>query len=72
MPVNYILEMICDWWAFSWTKGNLFEIFNWYDEHKKHMKLASNTRKQVEDILRQIKEKLESGVNENVRAGNKI
>lgn len=72
MPVNYILEMICDWWAFSWTKGNLFEIFNWYDEHKKHMKLASNTRKQVEDILRQIKEKLESGVNENVRAENKI
>lgn len=72
MPVNYILEMICDWWSFSWTKGNLFEIFNWYDEHKKHMKLASNTRKQVEDILRQIKEKLESDVNENVRAGNKI
>lgn len=72
MPYNYILEMICDWWAFSWAKGNLFEVFKWYDEHKDHMKLAPNTRKQVESILRQIKEKLESGVNENVGAGNKI
>nr|DAE02562.1 MAG TPA: hypothetical protein [Siphoviridae sp. ctmYS12] len=28
MPYNYIIEMICDWWAFSWNKGNLQEIFN--------------------------------------------
>ena len=59
MPYNYIIEMICDWWAFSWNKGNLNEIFYWYEEHKDYMKLSDNTRKTVEDILSKIKEKLE-------------
>lgn len=58
MPDNYILEMICDWWAFSWAKGNLKEIFGWYDEHKDYMKLSDRTRKSVELILSKIKEKL--------------
>ena len=59
MPYNYIIEMICDWWAFSWNKGNLFEIFNWYDEHKAYMKLSNATRKTVEDILKKLKDKLD-------------
>ena len=33
MPYNYIVEMICDWWSFSWQSGNLYEIFKWYEEH---------------------------------------
>lgn len=61
MPYNYILEMVCDWWAFSWAKGNLMEIFGWYDEHKNYIKLHTNTRKKVDDILNQIKAKLEEG-----------
>lgn len=63
MPHNYIIEMICDWWAFSWAKDNLHEIFNWYDAHKDYMKLSPATRATVEDILAKIKEKLEE-VNE--------
>lgn len=59
MPYNYIIEMICDWWAFSWNKGNLNEIFNWYDEHKSYMKLSNKTRETVENILKKIKEKLQ-------------
>ena len=59
MPYNYIIEMICDWWAFSWVSGNLSEIFNWYDQHKDYMKLSDQTRKTVEDILSKIKEKLD-------------
>jgi len=59
MPYNYILEMICDWWAFSWAKGNLKEIFPWYEEHKNYIKLHQNARKTVEFILDQIKMKLE-------------
>jgi hypothetical protein len=55
----YIVEMVCDWWAFSWKKGDLHEIFNWYDQHKDYMKLSTNTRKKVEDILDKIKTKLE-------------
>ena len=60
MPYNFIIEMICDWWAFSWNKGNLYEIYSWYDEHKEYMKLSDNTRKTVEDILAKIKEKLDT------------
>ena len=59
MPHNYIIEMICDWWAFSWAKGNLYEIFNWYDAHKDYMKLSDKTRETVNDILAKIKAKLD-------------
>ena len=45
--------MICDWWSFSWQKGDLGEIFNWYDEHSDYIKLSPKTRKTVEDILEQ-------------------
>lgn len=60
MPYNYVVEMICDWWAFSWAKGDLTEIFKWYDEHKAYMRLHPNTRKKVEEILGKIAEKLDA------------
>lgn len=59
MPYRYILEMICDWWAFSWKSDNLREIFKWYDEHKDYMKLSTKTRDIVESILDKIKTKLD-------------
>lgn len=59
MPYQYIIEMICDWWSFSFRIGDLYEIFSWYDEHKNHIKLSDKTRKTVEDILDKIKRKLE-------------
>lgn len=59
MPYNYIIEMICDWWAFSHVKGDLREIFKWYDEHKDYMKLSNKTRKAVNDILKAIGDKLD-------------
>lgn len=59
--------MICDWWSFSWKSGNLYTIFDWYDEHKNYMILSDDTRKIVEDILSKIKEVLdESGRNDPV------
>ncbi len=58
MPKNRVIEMICDWWSFSWKSGNLGEIFDWYEKHK-DMKLHENTRKMVEDILEKIQEILE-------------
>lgn len=51
IPHLYIVEMICDWWSFSWTKGDLFEIFEWYEEHKNYIKLHEDTRNEVEHIL---------------------
>ena len=62
MPYNYIVEMICDWWAFSWKDNNLYEIFNWYDEHKDYMKLSDKTRSTVEGILEKIKKTLDDSV----------
>lgn len=59
MPYIYVVEMICDWWAFSWKKGDLNEIFGWYEDRKDYMKLSANTRKSVEYILGKIKDKLE-------------
>ena len=59
MPYNYIIEMILDWWSFSWKSNNLYEIFNWYDEHKKTMILNENTKIIVESILSDIKEILD-------------
>ena len=65
MPHNYIVEMICDWWSFSWKKGELYEIFSWYDQHKAYIQLSDKTRKTVEDILDKIREKLD-GINYGV------
>lgn len=59
MPYNYILEMICDWWAFSWKSENLYSIFDWYSNHKAYIKLSDKTRKTVDDILGKIHSKLD-------------
>lgn len=64
IPYRYVIEMICDWWSFSWSDGNLYEIFDWYNKHKNRMILSKNTRELVEDILDQIKKKLDKN-NEN-------
>ena len=61
MPYHYVVEMICDWWSFSWKEENLGGIFDWYDEHKATMLLHPKTRKTVEDILAKIKAKLIEG-----------
>lgn len=58
MPYYYVIEMIADWWSFSWSKGKLDEIFEWYEKHK-DMKLHPNTRKLVEKILGRIKKELD-------------
>ncbi len=62
MDRKYVVEMICDWWSFSWKTGNLREIFDWYDLNKDYMILHKETRKLVEDILDAIKQKLDSDI----------
>ena len=60
MPIRYVIEMILDWWSFSWRKGKLTEIFDWYygkvdnDEFNFH----PDTKKMVEKILCEMEEKL--------------
>ena len=55
MPLEYVYEMIADWWTFSWKSGDLTEIFDWYEKHKERMILHARTRTVVEDILNQMK-----------------
>lgn len=69
MPDDYILEMICDWWSFSWQKhseatgfdltAGLYEVFDWYDKHKSIIIFSSKTRTKVEKLLELIKETLD-------------
>ena len=59
IPYNYIMEMILDWWSFSWKTGNLYEIFNWYADHEKIMILNENTKIIVDSILDKMKEILD-------------
>jgi hypothetical protein len=59
IPYNYIIEMICDWWSFSFKELKLYEIFKWYDDHKKYMKLSDKTSDTVNYILREISKKLD-------------
>lgn len=59
MPKKYAIEMICDWWSFSWKTGKLDTIFDWYEKHK-GMKLNPATRIYVEGILDKIKKELAS------------
>lgn len=59
MPYTYVVEMICDWWSFSWKTGNLYEIFDWYESHKERMILHEDTRKLVEEILHDIRVELD-------------
>ena len=65
MPDEYIIEMICDWLSFSLAKDNLYELFDWYNQHKNYMKLSDKTRDKVEYILDKIKEVNDISINFN-------
>ena len=70
IPDNYILEMICDWWSFSWRSGNLFGIFDWWESHKNTIRLSPATREKVVDILNQMKERLGDRANETTETSD--
>lgn len=58
IPLNYIFEMVADWWTFSWKSGNLFEIFDWYQKHRNIQHMHARSRKEVESILDRMEKKL--------------
>lgn len=63
MPYQYVIEMICDWWSFSWKDGNLRGIFDWWNEHRENMVLNQWTEAKVQAILAQIYLKLQEEEN---------
>lgn len=58
MPDRYIFEMIADWWSFSWRKGDLYEIYNWMNDHSEYVLLGEVTKEKVLDLLGAILDKL--------------
>lgn len=58
MPYVFCIEMISDWWAFSWKENKLDEIFTWYEKNKEGILLSEKTRTTVESILEKLKHKL--------------
>ena len=63
MPQNYVLEMLCDWWSFSWRNYEPDKIFEWWDRHKDKMILHQKTRELIHETIWTMKEKLkESGI----------
>ncbi len=65
MPKGCALEMVADWWSFSWRSGNLGEVFGWYEDHKDAMILHPKTREFVEAVLGEIREALEKDSGES-------
>ena len=54
IPLAYIFEMVADWWTFSWKNNNLFEIFDWYADHRHKQFIHPESRKMLENILKEI------------------
>ena len=54
IPLPYIFEMVADWWTFSWKNNNLFEIFNWYADHRHKQFIHPESRAILENILKKI------------------
>lgn len=61
MPKIYALEMIADWWSFSWRKGDCGEIFEWYGKRKDDIVLHKSTREYVERVLDAMRQMLALG-----------
>ncbi len=59
MPSKYVIEMICDWWSFSWKTGNLLDIIDWWVDHSDRIQLNAGTQLMVMQILAAIQNKLE-------------
>ena len=70
IPDVFIIEMICDWWSFSWKnylishdKNDLYEIFNWYTDHAGNIAMNQFSLEKVHSLLRLIKETLDDSTN---------
>lgn len=57
MPIEYIIEMLCDWHSFS-SRDPESTAYNWYQENKGKMQISDSTREVVEKYIGFLKEPL--------------
>lgn len=55
MPTIYVIEMVCDWWAFSLQRNNPNEIFDWFNKNKSKFKLSEKNQNIVNQLFEEIK-----------------
>ena len=67
MPVENALEMVADWWSFSWRSGDLLEVFAWYKRHEGCIVLHEDTRRFVNSVLDEIRDLLLRQMSDEVR-----
>ena len=76
MPDSYILEMLADWWSFSYNRyleeiskddasyveayKLLYGIFDWYEDHRNSIIFSTTTRNKVERFLDVLRHTLDS------------
>lgn len=70
MPMSCIIELICDWWSFSWKNGNLDEIFEYWENNKEEKKneMSEKTFNEIEKCLELLKISLEKSIDLNEKA----
>lgn len=52
MPINYIVEMLCDWWSFSINEeDSVDKLKKWYAEEGPKKLMSEQTRKRLEGML---------------------
>ena len=56
MPFDRVIEMIADWWTFGIEKKDYFEILSYYNNNKTKFNFSSKTQKNVDILLKFIKE----------------
>lgn len=49
IPVEYVIEMLCDWTSMSVKFGNIPS--SWYEENKERIVLEEKTQRRVEELL---------------------
>ena len=72
MPVEHIIEMICDWMSFSFKEGNgrygqniengkvnMRHVLDFYEEHKTQLMLHKDSRQFLETVLNKIERKMD-------------
>lgn len=71
IPKVYVVEMILDWWSFSWRSGDLREIRRWYRDNKNKIVLHPNTRVLVEEIINGIMHRLGNNIKKTIEEHQK-
>ncbi len=51
IPRVHVVEMVADWWSFSWRSGDITEVFDWYERHRDCIVLHESTRAYLESLL---------------------